>query len=439
MACDNIQSCTSLLGYPSGTSGFIGGTVKDGVQTTLGKSDSKNYNLCLHRYGEINSNITGVIYEIGTGTVLCYTIENGNKVNNGGGVKIGTHTIVPGGNDWVKESGYHEGCSSYTVSLSKGKGGFGKSTGSANTMLAISGTGCLFHPGKDNSWSEGCILIGDKADTSGKRSFDASEYFADKIATSITAAVAAHRNFYIKVVAQILAGKTVNIEVVKNYSKTLSIVNESSISNGDKGGLVSLKESLVNAGFKEGTDFEMVIPYATTQNHWKKVLSGYKANQKDSYCTKGCASKLVKAIKYMNHKYPSQYKLAIMDCFRPPTAAIEMYNICKNQHKDFDGNYVANINEKTGTPNSGHCKGGTIDLTLKYRSNGNYVNMNAGNGNSPGGFDEFSEKAHYKSENPNQALLNDIMVKGGGFSPYKNEWWHFGSTGMASNVNVTYN
>ena len=72
--------------------------------------------------------------------------------------------------------------------------------------------GCLFHPGASTTWSEGCILCGQKA-TNGKRSMQASDFYPDTIMHSNAEAVKWYKNFYNKIVPKICSGTTVHLYV----------------------------------------------------------------------------------------------------------------------------------------------------------------------------------------------------------------------------------
>ena len=115
-----------------------------------------------------------------------------------------------------------------------------------------------------------------------------------------------------------------------------------------------------------------------------------------------------------------------------------MADYARKHNSSWLGKYVADA-KRGETPKSKHYKGSAIDVSLKVRiRNGGYLDMGGGKGTGPGGFDNFSNKAHYNSSNANQKLLNTIMVDGGGLSPYQNEWWHFQSTGDVSGGDIRY-
>jgi D-alanyl-D-alanine dipeptidase len=449
MACDSIQSCTSLLGSALGDTSFEGGVVKNRMACKFSASDT-SYKLICHRYGKATSvngkgetckNIMGVIYEYNTGSILCYTIENEDKYKNN--LPDGIYEIVPGGDKWPSKQDYCKGCSSYTVYLAQGKGGFGKTAGAPKTMLANSGSGtnggCLFHPGGDASWSDGCVLIGAKADSAGKRVCNSIEFTEEKIKTSTDNSVRAYRNFYNIVVPKIANGQKVKIQYVTNFSQQPKIEYTGPSLNGKNTKLVSLGKALTEAGFVYGTDYDMPLPYSTSQNFLKQKIDGYKAGQIDCYASPTMAKAMVKAAKYMKKHYNDKYMFSIMDCYRPQKAAMSMWNVASENYKEKASTYVAKPGSD-GKSKSKHCRGTAIDLTLKNKSDKQFVNMNAGPGTGPtgSGFDEFSKKAKYDEKNANQKMLNTIMCEGGGLTAYIDEWWHFQSGGDCLNETIAY-
>lgn len=106
-----------------------------------------------------------------------------------------------------------------------------------------------------------------------------------------------------------------------------------------------------------------------------------------------------------------ELKLVIYDCYRPYGYQRKMYEIVNNPR------YVAPPGK-----GSNHNRGAAVDLTLAD-ADGNLLDM----GNP---FDDFSELSQYDNDSiprnakKNRKLLRKIMVKAG-FTPYKNEWWHF--------------
>lgn len=189
--------------------------------------DKNAYNLILKRYNKVPSGkndgheaIEGVIYEYGTNKIITWTIEDSvDSERNFGKFVNKPLSIVAGGRSWPRrDGGYREGCSSYCASLAKGMGGFGRNAGDSNTMLCVKEqSGCLFHPGADTTWSNGCILCGDKANN-GRRSFDIKIYHKENIANSTSPSAVWYRSLYDNVVPKLCNGKKVNLYIVNDFN-----------------------------------------------------------------------------------------------------------------------------------------------------------------------------------------------------------------------------
>lgn len=449
-----IQNCNSLMGSPG--VGIEGGYVRNRLPPKFDPNEKGFYNLVCHRYLSTKDRgetvILGVIYEYNTGKVICHTLENEYYIKKNDAVHDGIH-LIKFGCSANFASKHHEGLSYYTAYRVPGK-----EFGERDTVLSSDGSGCAFHAGQHAGpvpkgqvrWTLGCVLIGSKANPkTGQRDYDAffkcrKEYKSRAFINSTCPENVWIRNFYKVVIDAMQSGLKPRIEYVTNYSQAPQIygptgitsTTSSSSTGGNTGNLVSLKSELTRNGLKENEDFEMVIPYATNHNFTNNVIPGYRSGQKDTYACRTMAAAVVKAIKYMNKQYPGKYKFAIFDCFRPKEACYSMAEYARKHNPSWLGKYVADA-KRGETPKSNHYKGAAIDVSLKYR-NGGYVDMGGGQGTGPGGFDNFSEKAHYNSSKPNQKLLNTIMRIGGGLSAYKNEWWHFQSTGGVSGGEKRY-
>lgn len=109
-------------------------------------------------------------------------------------------------------------------------------------------------------------------------------------------------------------------------------------------------------------------------------------------------------------------KLVLFDCYRPKVFQQKMYDMVQNP------DYVAEP-----VKGSMHNRGLAVDIALADSSG---VLLEFG---TP--FDDFTDKAHYDCNDisaeakNNRKLLRDIMVDAG-FTPYKNEWWHFNYTAV---------
>ena len=451
-----IQNCNSLMGSPS--VGIEGGYVKNTLPSAFTKGEVGKYNLVCHRYSNFNGAYQDVIYEYDTGNVLCYALENPTYVKANKLFPGKIFQIVFGCSAGFARD-HHPGLSWYSTNEVAGRYGCGKTFGAENTVLCMAGTdGCAFHAGRHGRylprdkkpWTLGCVLIGSKPKpTTGDR--DSGEFFkcydgdykSKKFIISTCPEIVWMRRFYMYVINAMKRNLKPQIEFVNNFSGEPKVygptgitTTTSSSTGGNTGNLVSLKSELTRNGLKENEDFEMVIPYATNHNFTKNVIPGYSSNKKDTYACPTMAAAVVKAIKYMKKQYPGKYKLAIFDCFRPKEACYSMADYARKHNPSWLGKYVADA-KRGGTPKSNHYKGAAIDVSLKYR-NGGYLKMSEGQGTGPGGFDEFSNNAHYNQSNANHTLLRNIMKNGGGLSPYQNEWWHFQSTGGVSGGETRY-
>lgn len=198
------------------------------------------YNLIFWKYAKGPSNagdghnyIEGLIYEYSTNEILTYTLEDETDMKrNFPPSKKNPFRIIPAGNAWPNKNPWHRGCSSYTVSLAKGKGGFGKTMGAPSTMLAMDKSAdCLFHPGKTTKgWTDGCPLCGNKP-VGGQRVFQETEFYPEKIKTSVEPNVKWWRNFYDHVVPAICAGKVVHIYLIGNYSNGNAVADATQVNS----------------------------------------------------------------------------------------------------------------------------------------------------------------------------------------------------------------
>ena len=193
------------------------------------RGDTKNYNLVLHRYKKGKNTILGVIYEYDTNRIISHTIENRYYVyrKDRPTIKPGLHPITPGGNNWPKVWGWHRGSSMVVAdAVAKAKKetgndfGYGLDVGKENTMMRIdSYNGCLFHPGKNYHYSEGCILIGEKADKNGVRTtWDETQFYPMNIIISTNKNVLWYKTFVNSVINNLKKGKSPRIYIVEYYN-----------------------------------------------------------------------------------------------------------------------------------------------------------------------------------------------------------------------------
>lgn len=159
------------------------------------------------------------------------------------------------------------------------------------------------------------------------------------------------------------------------------------------------------------SEFIIDLKYATADNFTGEIVY----NSKECYLDVHTAEALIKAKNIFKEK---DYKVKIWDAFRPISAQEKFWDIVR------DNNFVAyppdmaNIKEFKASHMNGQC----VDITLVDRD-GNDIEM-------PSQFDDFSEKArpYYdgisEEAHQNALYLQQVMVDCG-FTPYKNEWWHF--------------
>ena len=420
--------------YVGDTSPSISGdTINNPVSIAI--EDSNAYNLVLWRYHKTSKAVKvhqvyeGVIYEHSTNKILTWTIEDiadvkRNWDRNRLPEQQKKFTMCPGGQNWPSKEGYHKGCSSYVVSLAQGRGGFGKSAGDPLTMLSVKEAGnggCLFHPGKDDGWSEGCVLCGDKANN-GRRQFDTSEYYANKIKTSTTPAVVWWRNLYDNVVPAICNGKKVHLYTI--YKESGISTNGGTVNGGNpSSALVNIKNELEKSGFKSGSDFVIRPVYATSDNFTGKIVNGYKNGQDYLYCSKKSIAVLKKAIPKFKEK---GWTMCIFDAFRPRVAAQAFTDWANRNAPKLLGKVIARGVSK-------HCYGDAIDLTALDRS-GNYIkmveNIRTAHAKKYAGFDDFDKNGDYCTDSiakwtSNAFTLKKIMLNSGFTNTVGSEYWHF--------------
>lgn len=166
------------------------------------------------------------------------------------------------------------------------------------------------------------------------------------------------------------------------------------------------KQGLVEL-IKLDNSFIIDIKYATEDNFAKKKIYTLPI----CLIHKNTAKKLIAA----NNEFKSLgYSLKVFDAYRPYSAQQVLWDAAE------DKSYLAN--PKKG---SKHNRGAAVDVTL-IDGNGKELGM-------PSGYDEFSERAHLKYSQcdealiKNRELLGKIMIKHG-FKRISTEWWHFDDT-----------
>ena len=88
------------------------------------------------------------------------------------------------------------------------------------TMIRIDKyNGCLFHPGRDKNYSDGCVLVGEEAGPTGVRpSWVSEDFYADKIMTSKNINVIYYKTFVNSVIENLEKGKSPQIFVVEKFN-----------------------------------------------------------------------------------------------------------------------------------------------------------------------------------------------------------------------------
>ena len=126
---------------------------------------------------------------------------------------------------------------------------------------------------------------------------------------------------------------------------------------------------------------------------------------------------------YLDTHKPGTY-LLLKDCYRPLSAQQKLFAAVLGTRRQ---HYVANPNRRHG---SVHTYGAAVDVTLAELKHGE---LDMG---TPfdflGPLAEPRREAEYlrsqqltREQVARRHLLRDAMVKGGGFLPISNEWWHF--------------
>ena len=188
-------------------------------------------------------------------------------------------------------------------------------------------------------------------------------------------------------------------------------------------------------------------PLVSASLYPEKILSrpqyfiqGLKESIPESFLRVGVYERLVRAA----DRLPKGWKFVLLDCWRAPELQRELFDTIKDEifrdHPELSPDEVDQrarifVAYPSTEPDlvSGHCTGGSVDLTLADEK-GRTVSMGSG-------FDETSERSytdHYDRileskgalsqeeediRNNRRLLLN--LMESEGFSNYPNEWWHF--------------
>lgn len=153
-------------------------------------------------------------------------------------------------------------------------------------------------------------------------------------------------------------------------------------------------------------DIEVELRYATKNNFTGKVIYDFT----DAWLRYGTVQKLAAAQDILKKQ---GYGLKIWDAYRPVYAQFVLWNVYP------DATFVAD-------PTAGfsdHSRGNTVDVTV-IDKDGREIIM-------PTEFDSFSPMADRdyrdvmdKESVVNAWMLQETMIEAG-FTPYRDEWWHF--------------
>lgn len=163
------------------------------------------------------------------------------------------------------------------------------------------------------------------------------------------------------------------------------------------------------------------VRYATRNNFTGAVLPGYERPL--ALLRPEAARALVRVHQSLR---PRGLGLKVFDGYRPVRATLGMVDWAERTNNEWvlEQGYVAR--------QSGHNRGGTVDLTLVRLSNGQELEMGTA-------YDTFSEAAHTANATgqvaENRRILLDAM-RAEGFSNYEKEWWHFSFSGTYPPLDV---
>jgi D-alanyl-D-alanine dipeptidase len=163
------------------------------------------------------------------------------------------------------------------------------------------------------------------------------------------------------------------------------------------------------------------VRYATANNFTGAVLPGYERPL--AMLRPEAARALARVHQSLRER---GLGLKVFDGYRPVRATLGMVAWAERTGNQWvlEQGYVAR--------QSGHNRGGTVDLTLVHLADGREVEMG-----TP--YDTFSEAAHTANATgqvaANRRILVDAM-RAEGFNNYEKEWWHFSLAGTYPPLDV---
>ena len=165
--------------------------------------------------------------------------------------------------------------------------------------------------------------------------------------------------------------------------------------------------------------FRFDIRYATEDNFF-----GKKAYP-EARCLllREVADQIIRVQTWLDQNHAG-YTLMFKDCYRPEPIQRVLYDAVRGTKK---AQYVANPDSRTG---SIHSYGAAVDLTLSG-PDGREVDMGTpydflGKLAEPRYEQRFLKKGKLtRAQVQHRKILRHAMIRGGGFTMIRNEWWHF--------------
>lgn len=215
----------------------------------------------------------------------------------------------------------------------------------------------------------------------------------------------------------LLLGACASVEPVRTASAPTAAPADATPSGGE---CSIAPGTLVNVQSLDRT-IRTEVRYATANNFTGAVLPGYERPL--AMLRPEAARALVRVHQALRGR---GYGLKVFDGYRPVRATLGMVDWAERTDNEWvlEQGYVAR--------QSGHNRGGTVDLTLVQLANGREVEMGTA-------YDTFTEAAHTANATgrvaENRHILVDAM-RAEGFSNYNKEWWHFSFSGTYPPLDV---
>lgn len=168
------------------------------------------------------------------------------------------------------------------------------------------------------------------------------------------------------------------------------------------------------------------IRYAGSENFVGRPIDGYAAPK--CYLLRRVATALARIQRDLQSR---GLVLQVFDCYRPARAVQDFVRWARdpadqrNKARYYPGIDKPALFPDYISPQSGHSRGATIDLTLLRCRRADCIPLDMGTG-----FDAFSPRAHTDAagltatQRANRQLLRRAMQRRG-FANYPLEWWHY--------------